>query len=291
MSIDDSNKAPLCSIITVSYKSQGEIEKLLSSIFDVSSIRDKFEVIVVSNSGDCRELTNEQADKVVQSNGNVGFAKGCNNGAKVANGKFLLFCNPDIRIRSEDILKLCLTLEEYPSIGLISPVFNAETYKSIGDILIVKERVIGACLCISSKLLEELGGWDENFFLWGEDRDLGTRVRNQNLDVAIHTGILVSHLSGHSWRNANKQQSCYFTQVWLCSQTYYRIKHFGLFRGYTYCITDIVKNIVRLIFRRPTYGRINLPLISIHLAIKLLLSKNLKENVTFNGKSYPWEAN
>lgn len=287
----NSSNQPYCSIITVSYKSQIEIEQLLRSLFEGAEIDKKFEVIVVSNSNDCLDLDEKFTVQVIQSKGNVGFARGCNNGADVARGKYMLFCNPDVRITSNDISKICRTLDDDSSIGMLSPVFSPDMFSTNDKLIVEEDRVIGACLCISSEVFSRLGGWDENFFLWAEDRDLCTRVRQLGLKVALHSSILAKHLSGHSWKNRDAKTNQFLSRVWLCSQVYYNIKHRGIFGAYQYLSYDILKNIIRFVLRSSTYGRINNISTSISFGLKLFFSLRLMEKVTFDGTKYPWEKN
>lgn len=286
---NNSFNQPYCSIITVSYKSQSDVEQLINSLFEGEEINKTFEVIVVSNSGDCLDLADKLAVQVVQSEGNVGFARGCNKGANLAKGKYLLFCNPDVRITSNDISKMCQTLDKDTSFGMLSPVFNPELFSASDKLVVEDNRVIGACLCVSSEIFTKIGRWDENFFLWGEDRDLGTRIRNIGLKVAFHSGILAKHLSGHSWKNSDAKTNQYLSKVWLCSQVYYNIKHRGLFGTYQYLTFDILKNIIRLVLRSSTNGRINDISTSISFGLELLFSLKIRKKVTFDGTKYLWE--
>jgi N-acetylglucosaminyl-diphospho-decaprenol L-rhamnosyltransferase len=289
MQISDPPSKPKISIIIVSYNSQKDIELLIKQLIETLEFRNEFEIIIVSNSNDCVNLPEKYADRVVQSSGNVGFGAGCNNGAHVANGEYLLFCNPDVRISSPKIISLYESLKRRPEVGMLSPIFKEQEYQSNGPIVVEEGRVIGACLCISRELFTQIGEWDESFFLWGEDRDLATRIRKKSLDVAVHTGILAEHIGGNSWKNSNSKQEKYLTKVWLCSQLNYHFKHKGALGAYKYLVIDILKNVLRLLLRIETLGRINCVKTSTLFGLKLLFSRNLKKLVVFNHLAYPFE--
>lgn len=90
------------SIIIVEYKSGQALKNLLRAL----PRRKDFEVIVIDNG-----------------RRNLGFGGGCNAGAKKAQGKYLLFLNPDVLIKSHDIEILLTYLKSHPEVGVVGPKF------------------------------------------------------------------------------------------------------------------------------------------------------------------------
>jgi GT2 family glycosyltransferase len=86
------------SIIIVSFNSRKFISRCLESIS--RSFKDlEHEIIIVDNGSKdgTIDLLKQKKDIILVQNGkNEGYAKACNQGAKIASGKFLFFANPDI---------------------------------------------------------------------------------------------------------------------------------------------------------------------------------------------------
>ena len=56
----------------------------------------------------------------------------------------------------------------------------------------------GACFLARRRALEELGGFDESYFMYAEDTDLCWRARRAGWGVAYVPGAVVTHLQGVS---------------------------------------------------------------------------------------------
>ena len=53
----------------------------------------------------------------------------------------------------------------------------------------------GACMAMPRAVFEALGGYDESYFVYNEDVEFSRRVRQAGMRLALHTDILVTHLS------------------------------------------------------------------------------------------------
>ena len=99
------------SVVIVNYRSWALLTKCLDS-FKEYPPKLNYEIIVVDN-----DSKDDQFDKfnkkftdikMIANSGNYGFSSGCNLGASVACGKYLLFLNPDTTINSDNAIKVCL---------------------------------------------------------------------------------------------------------------------------------------------------------------------------------------
>jgi GT2 family glycosyltransferase len=148
----------------------------------------------------------------------------------------VLFLNPDARIEADSIRRLAAVLRDEPSIGIVAPaivdadgapehslrrfprlrstfaralflhrlipsapwvdevVRDPERYRHAGP----AEWASGACLLVRRSLLEELGGWDERFFLYGEDVDLCRRTWDAGMQVRYEPEARAVHHGGGS---------------------------------------------------------------------------------------------
>src|SRR5438132_7992290 len=108
------------SIIIVSYNSKTKLLACLASI--CSHLTPEYEVVVVDNaSSEGNADAVEEAFpgvSLIRSDENLGFAGGCNLGAKKSSGKFLVFINPDTIVEQGWLDALVAPLERGEQIGL-----------------------------------------------------------------------------------------------------------------------------------------------------------------------------
>lgn len=178
------------------------------------------EIIVVDNNSADKSMEylvpKFPAVRFIANNENLGFAKACNQGLKVASGKYILFLNPDT-IVPEDCFRKCIAfIEQQPDAGALGikmldgsgrflkeskrafPSPMTSLYKLFGLAkLFPHSRVFskyhlghldenenneidvlaGAFMMIRKELLDKVGSFDETFFMYGEDVDLSYRIQ------------------------------------------------------------------------------------------------------------------
>jgi GT2 family glycosyltransferase len=171
-------------------------------------------VIVVDNGGDADV---PEGVRLISPTKNLGFAAGCNLGARQATGDALVFLNPDTVVARGGLTELVRPLED-PTIGIVSArlrlLDRPELLNSAGNEVHVTgiawaglygepaERVTelrdvafptGAAMAIRREVFEELGGFTEKLFMYQEDLILGWRVRLRGLRVVVAPGADVYH--------------------------------------------------------------------------------------------------
>jgi len=182
--------------------------------------RDDVEIVVVDNGSS--DWTPEylvslgSTIKLVSNRSNLGFAKACNQGAEIAQGKYLLFLNNDTEPQPGWLDALLVPAESgaadivgarllYPdgTIQHAGVVFDKQgplhCFKrmpaDIGEANRPRylQAVTGACMLITAQLFQQLGGFDEEYKNGFEDVDLclsavhlGYRVYYQPDSVLIH---------------------------------------------------------------------------------------------------------
>lgn len=167
---------------------------------------------------------------------NRGFAAGCNAGWRASSGRYVLFVNPDARIEPAAAQTLAAVLEREPVVAVAAPrivdddaslalsqrrfptlrstyahaLFLHRLFRHAGwTSELVREPAdyeragspdwaSGACLLVRRSVLEELGGWDEGFFMYCEDKDLCRRARDRGYDVRFEPAALAHHTGGAS---------------------------------------------------------------------------------------------
>ncbi|MDH5668948.1 MAG: glycosyltransferase, partial [Nitrospira sp.] len=187
-----------------------------------------YEVILVDNhstdgtpellrqlSGDVRIISNKE---------NLGFAKACNQGARIANSPYLLFLNNDTVSQAGWLQPLLEELDRHPEVGIVGSklLFADGTIQHAGvvmsrfgvrpyhayrlapaDLPAVNRRreyhvVTGACLLIRRSLFEEAGGFHEGFRNGFEDVDLCLKVREKGHHVVYQPRSVLYHLESQT---------------------------------------------------------------------------------------------
>src|SRR5690554_249484 len=213
------------SIIIINYKTPDLTSRCIDSIYK-SDISFPFEIIVVDNdSQDESEkiITSQFKDvKWIQSNYNSGFGRANNMGLKEAKGKYILFLNSDMILR-ENTLNICFSeIEANEKIGVLSCVlynedgslqrskfFHVANFKEIlkRNLLIdklykIKEKelkaVIGAFMFMPKKVLDKVGGFDPDFFMYSEELELCKRIRNAGYTISQTEKTSAIHKHGGS---------------------------------------------------------------------------------------------
>jgi N-acetylglucosaminyl-diphospho-decaprenol L-rhamnosyltransferase len=169
--------------------------------------------------------------KVIYNHANLGFGPAVNRAAAAAKGEHLLVLNPDCLLEPDTLTRMLDTLDEYPQAGIVGAVVCAAdgtpdpaSYRRDpllrqalatllgarggmnieGDIptgVVTAEAVSGALMLLPRKVFEQLGGFDETYFLHCEDLDLCRRARDAGYTVLLAGDVRVLHGKGGSSRH------------------------------------------------------------------------------------------
>jgi N-acetylglucosaminyl-diphospho-decaprenol L-rhamnosyltransferase len=228
------NPTPEVAIVVVSYNTRALLLECLASVADVTQ-NVSIELVVVDNaSGDgSYEAVCEAYPKAIsiRNSTNVGFAAACNQGIRATTSPFVLLLNSDARLTTQGFqcLRDCLNqIERCGAAGcrlinaagidvtntrnFLTPLNQAiemagirimsrglrRTYQPRPGHALVDcsvDWIDGACLILRRPALDEVGLFDERFFMYSEDEDLCFRLRQRGWVVcfcgagsAIHHG-------------------------------------------------------------------------------------------------------
>lgn len=209
------------SVIVVTYNKAEYIYGLCTSLLNSTGV--SLEVICVDNGS--RDATVDiirqslKEARIFTLGKNLGFSRAVNFAAKRASGKYLFSLNQDMEIDSQAIVNLLKAAEKSSELGLWGPkikfAHSPEIINSFGIAInrigyawddglgeIDGERfgearevlaVCGGALFIRRDLFLKLGGFDEKFFMYGEDVDLGLRVLGAGYKAVVIPEALVFH--------------------------------------------------------------------------------------------------
>ena len=201
------------SIIIVNYNGKDIIQDCLDSILS-SDTTYQVEIIVVDNQSQDNsiELLEQYQSSItlLKNTDNRGFSKANNQGIKCARGQYVWLLNNDTVLFKDTIQKLLDYYEKNPEIGALMPKLlnKDQTLQYPGGILgSWKYRgqkptsvsfISGAAFLTTAKVLESVGGLDENYFFYNEDLDLSKEILKKSKKLIYYPGAQIIHLGGAS---------------------------------------------------------------------------------------------
>ncbi|MFP7233938.1 glycosyltransferase [Bacillus subtilis] len=210
------------SIIVLTYNQLALTKQCLESIWKHTN-NDCIEVIVIDNGshdGTRDYLKQITSIKAIFNKTNEGFAKACNQGLEVASGDNILFLNNDTVVTNQWLEPMIKLLYQDDKIGMVGPVSNyvsgpqqvpvdytnIEGIEDFSRLYCLQQqgrskavlRLVGFCLLVKKKVLDEVGGFDERFVGGSfEDDDLSLRVLQAGYQLKIALDSFVHH-HGHA---------------------------------------------------------------------------------------------
>lgn len=225
------------SIIIVNYNTRDLTAQTINSIIENTN-RIYYEIIVIDNSSDKSQVYKSVNSKIIVHQAeNHGFGHGCNAGARLSKGKYLLFLNSDTLIHDNSLEKCVAYFKSKDKIGALGarvlledgtldhgckrgfPTPRAAFYYYFGldkrypqskkygayrQTFLSENKtnevdsVSGAFLMIPKYLFDELNGFDETFFMYGEDLDLCYRIKEKGYKIIYYAEAVITHLKGQS---------------------------------------------------------------------------------------------
>ncbi len=260
------------SIIIVNWNARRLLRDCIESIYK-NSEKVRFEIIVVDNGSNdgSQAMVKDLFPEVtlVESKVNVGYSRANNIGFDYASGKYLLFLNPDTIVHLQTLRKAINFMEDYKDAGILGckhlnpdGSFQPSAFGFIPLISIVAyilglnrlfkvswikrlstvrtaDYVQGSFLLIRREIFQEIGGFDENFFLYGEDVDICKRVWDLKWKVYYNPDISITHYLGGNSKNNSKK-----LRYFVASSLYFYKKHKS---GFQYKINLIALKIALII--------------------------------------------
>jgi N-acetylglucosaminyl-diphospho-decaprenol L-rhamnosyltransferase len=234
--------------ILVTYNSSHCVARALASLpADVISV-----VVDNGSTDDSVTIAEQHADRVVRLKDNLGFSKGCNVGAAIADTEFLLMMNPDSEVEGDAISALIAAAGRHPEAAAFNPQLvrsNAELPASPPQ---PDDRVVdtlsGAALFVTKQQFDEVGGFDEHFFLYFEDADLSKRLAAKGSLIQVR-GACFIHGIGQSSRLTLGDEFRKYRHYGR-SRVYYSTKHNQRFNRLREVTAQGLKAIHRLVIGR-----------------------------------------
>lgn len=247
------------SIVIVNWRTRDFLAECLNSVFS-SNLDRNVEVLVVDNCSNdgSAELINEQFPDVrlIVNSTNVGFARANNQAIIKTSGKNILLLNPDTILKNDAINLMVDYLALDPGAGVVGPrllnpdgtlqvsafpeptlprefwrMFHldevhhyAEYPMNEWSIEAAKEVdvLMGACFLVRRKVLDQVGLLDGDFFVYSEEVDLCTRIREFGWRLIWLPTAEVIHFGGQSTQQVSQEM---FLQLYQGKVQYFRKHH------------------------------------------------------------------
>ncbi|HEX2043017.1 MAG TPA: glycosyltransferase [Acidimicrobiales bacterium] len=217
------------SVVVVNYRGASDTIACLRAFEDVEWPSERLELIVVDNAsgdGSAGRITDAVPEAtVVEAPRNLGFAGGCNLGASRASGEYVAFLNNDARPDRRWVAEAVAAFEQSLSVtSVASKVLDWEgrtvdyvdggltwfgmgykrevgrpdhpAYDEPRDVLFAT----GAAMFVRADVWDEVGGFDDRYFMFYEDVDLGWRLNLLGHRVRYVPGSVAYHRHHASMR-------------------------------------------------------------------------------------------
>lgn len=193
------------SVILVNHNGKALLADCLGAL-NAQTFRD-FEVIFVDNGSTDGSIAAAESLlpglKVISLQRNTGFATGNNVGIRAASGRYIVLLNNDTQADREFLAEMVAAIEADAQAGAVAPkilnYFQRDRIDSVGGIVLTRDAIgagrgrgeadrgqydgLGGALCPSGcaalyrrEALDETGLFDDDFFAYCEDADLGLRL-------------------------------------------------------------------------------------------------------------------
>ena len=212
---------PAVSVVVVNYRGADDTIECLAGIRGLDWPAEALDVVVVDNASGGSDVDRIRAAapdvRVVEAGRNLGFAGGCNLGVRHATGEYLAFVNNDAR-PEPGFLAAAVEAFADPAVGAVAAKvvdWSGERVDYVGSALSwygqgfkievgavddgrfdeVRDVLFGtgSALLVRRSAFEQVGGFDERYFMFFEDVDLGWRLWLAGHRVRYVPQALVRH--------------------------------------------------------------------------------------------------
>jgi GT2 family glycosyltransferase len=216
---------------------------------------------------------------------NIGFGKACNVGVQHSRGEFLLFLNPDALI-SHNTLEVCTRfMAAHPDVGILGPkIINPDGslqsgcrrsfptplnsfYRLFGiarlfphskrygaynlnnldpDLSMEVDAISGSFMFMRRTVFGEIDGFDEAFFMYGEDLDICVKAKQKGYRVWYHPETQIIHFKAQSSRKQSLRSRAAFYEAMILFSRKYQHSFGAYFPGWLIAIGIGVQAVINI---------------------------------------------
>lgn len=192
-------------VVIVTYNSEKWLRKCLLSLSQIEYQQENLNLIFVDNQSTDNTIQLLQKYKseyscfagfsIFPQNKNGGFSVGCNIGASKGNAPYIFFLNADTEVDLLLFKQLDATIQNSSStVGAFEcRQLPYETGHHINPVTLETTWASGAALVVLREAFTQIGGFDENLFMYCEDVDLSWRLRAAGYAIKYVPKAEVTH--------------------------------------------------------------------------------------------------
>ena len=220
----------------------------------LNSIPQNLKVVIVENSNNDKfkiDIEKKYSNvKCILTGENLGYAKGNNLGLSKVKTTYALILNPDTIVHENAIENFFFKAKKIDNFAIIAPAAQDEkndsnNYKNFIEVDTVK----GFAMFLKLSEFNEVGFFDDNFFIYLEEIDLCRRLRKKNKKIYLDPEIIINHQGGSSHdEKYNFEMELSRNWHWMWSTFYYTKKYKGLFFAIILTSRKFVSSILKYIF-------------------------------------------
>lgn len=248
---------PKIIIVILNWNGYKDTIECINSILKISY--PNYEILLVDNGSDKNEyekvISLKSKATLIRSEKNLGFSGGNNLGIKYAldcGADYLLLLNNDTIVEPNFLNPLLKVFEEESNVGIVAPQINyfnepQKIWSTGGNISRIRGSgfaysdeydfglekkdisvsfVSGCCMLIKKEVFENIGFFDDNFFLYVEDVDLCYRTANAGYKIIFSSKCKIYHKVSNSSRENLTQLPLYYVTR---NRLYFAKKNFKYF--------------------------------------------------------------
>lgn len=221
-------------IVIPNYNGELFLKNCINSILSTDNIGYVDKIIIIDNNSQDKSLDSVNSSNapiiIEKNNENYGFAKAVNQGIKMSTNEYILLLNNDTIVEdgfihsliecirsSNEIFSVSSKMLQYHNLNLIDDA--GDFYNILGwarkrgdgkssNLLTEKKNIFSACAgaaLYNRKVFDEIGYFDENFFAYLEDIDIGYRAQIFGYKNIYCPNAIVHHIgSGTSGSKYNE---------------------------------------------------------------------------------------
>ena len=231
----------LVSVVLVNFRGADDTVEAIRQLRNLDWPQNLLEIVVVENGSgdDSAERIRTAAPDVllIESQQNHGFAGGCNLGVRESSGEFVAFLNNDAKPDSAWVRAAVARFAESPKVGAVASrvldwdgasvdfIGSALTWYGMGYKPLTGEPVpkrytepddvlfgTGSAMFVRRTVFDTLGGFDESYFMFFEDVDLGWRLNLMGWRYAYEPKSLAYHKHHASMESYGSHKETYLLE-------------------------------------------------------------------------------
>jgi hypothetical protein len=232
--VDDSSSI---SVVIVSWNVRDLLRQCLQAVLAQTGRHQVIVVDNASTDGTLEMLRADFPEILIVANReNRGYTGGNNQGFQLASGKYILVLNPDTRLQPGAIVTMQAFLEGHPAVAVVGPrllwpdgsvqssrrrfptlmidLLENAVVQRFWAVNVVLNRyycndlpndvpqpvdwVVGACIMLRREVVEQIGGFDEGYFMYSEEADWCFRAKAAGWEVWHLPEAAIIHYHGKS---------------------------------------------------------------------------------------------